>query len=136
MKHPLASVLLIDDSEADNFIHVHRLRQSGICTEVVVRLDGQEAIDYLRDPALAAPPELIFLDINMPIMDGWEFLKAYGQLPPDRRTGAVVTMLTDKSGGSDYYRAKEISWVKDYEEKPLTKDKIYALTTRLFPQCI
>src|ERR1700750_2590044 len=97
----LNCVLLIDDDEPTNFLNKMTLEQAG-CTRIIrVAQSGQEALDYLRncgpadgdDPSEPCP-DLIFLDINMPAMDGWEFLRRYKQLPEGQKGEAVLIMLT------------------------------------------
>ena len=93
MNKPLKEVLLVDDNEADNFLHRAVLEDMGVADRIVERLNGQEALDYLLTPddqGRFPSPDLICLDINMPIMSGWEFLDSYEQLPPERRRGVVV----------------------------------------------
>ena len=132
----LERILLIDDSETDNFIHVRRFGKMNIAEEVVVRANGQEGLDYLTTPLPTGHyprPDLLFLDINMPVMDGWSFLGAYQQLPEEHRARVTIAMLTSSVGDSDYTRALAYPAVNGHEAKPLQKEKIRALLSNHFP---
>ena len=132
----LRTILLIDDSEADNFIHCRRFNRMEIAEEVVIRNDGRQGLDYLHTklPNGSFPrPDLLFLDINMPVMDGWQFLDEYSQLPVDRRAVVTVAMLTSSVGDADYSRAYGYPVVDAHEAKPLSKDKLRLLLQEYFP---
>ena len=132
----LKLILLVDDSEMDNYIHLRRLDKLGLADELVVRTDGQQAIDYLTtaDTAGRFPqPDLLFLDINMPVMDGWEFLDRYGKLPANQRATVLVALLTSVVGTSDVERAHTYAVIDAYETKPLDKKKLAKLLLEFFP---
>ena len=81
MKPKLNGVMIIDDDEPTNFFNQMIVENSGCTDHIMVAQSGQEALDYLSNGALAEEnsnsplPSLIFLDINMPAMNGWEFLE-------------------------------------------------------------
>ncbi len=136
MKKKLGSILLIDDSEADNFIHSRCFGRMEIAEEVVIRTDGRQGLDYLHTSLPDGGflrPDLLFLDINMPVMDGWQFLDEYRHLPDERRAVVTVVMLTSSIGDSDYSRASGYSVIDAHETKPLSKEKIRSLLKRFFP---
>lgn len=122
----LDKILLIDDSDADNFLHSRLIQKTGITNNIVIKKNGLEALDYLTSETNGAYPcpELIFLDINMPGMNGWEFLDAYKLLDKEKRAGIIICMLTTGYSEGDKERAKEFGLIDDYIGKPLTKDRL------------
>ena len=131
MKTKLNSVLLIDDDDASNFINKHVLKKSNITDNIVTVLNGREAIEYLTNKgkyeangAIFPNPALIFLDINMPVMDGWQFLTAYENLTIHQKGKIVIVMLTTSFNPDDKKKAENIKDVSGFKNKPLTKEII------------
>tara|TARA_R110001592_G_scaffold6045_16_gene32866 strand:- start:8107 stop:8535 length:429 start_codon:yes stop_codon:yes gene_type:complete len=133
----LKHVLLIDDCKATNYIHKLVIEKYGFAETITEFMNGSEAIDYLsaisrrRDTA----PELIFLDLNMPVLNGWEFLEQYTLLPVEHQAGAVVVMLTTSLNPDDEARAAAIAGVKAFASKPLTLEKIDEILAEFYPGC-
>ena len=77
MKQKLNSILLIDDDIATNFIHTRLIKKTLVVDTIITKLNGEEAMEYLttKKDGEYPQPELIFLDINMPVMNGWEFIE-------------------------------------------------------------
>ena len=116
------SVLLVDDSRATNFMHRELIREADFAERIDVALDGEEALDFLRlgSDSDYFPPSVIFLDINMPKMDGFEFLEACKSLPQGRRGSLVIVMLTTSLDPGDRTRAMATGMVRDFHHKPLS----------------
>ena len=136
MKQKLRRVLLIDDSAADNYYHKRILRKADVVEEVIIKENGKEALEYLKTVMSNdrfPQPELVFLDINMPVMNGWEFLDAYEKLQLNQKADLVVSMLTTSASPRDRERAKEYDCLMGYEEKPLTVEKVIELVRMFFP---
>ena len=131
----LKRVLLIDDYEADNFMHEMLFEEMGCADEIVVKLNGREALDYLTTPQQGQlpRPDLICLDINMPVMNGWEFIEAYDALDEDMRGGVVLMMLTTSLNPDDRARAEQRGCIADFVSKPLTRDSLANLLSKHFP---
>src|ERR1700760_672074 len=126
MSTQLNCILLIDDDEPTNFLNRLTLEQVGCTREIRVAQSGQEALHYLSSCGSAPPPrpDLIFLDINMPAMDGWEFLEKYRSLPPERKADIVLIMLTTSLNPDDERRTKAIPDVSGFENKPLSQQRL------------
>ena len=131
----LKRVLLIDDYEADNFMHEMLFEEMGCADEIVVKLNGREALDYLTTPQRGQlpRPDLICLDINMPVMNGWEFLAAYEALDEDMRGGVVLMMLTTSLNPDDKSLADSNEAISDFVSKPLTREALGELLSKHFP---
>lgn len=133
MNHKLNSILLIDDSPSANFMHQMILDDIECSERLEFKKNGKEALDFLEDcHTEECKPDVIFLDINMPVMDGWEFLAKYEQLRRSTQNDPVVIMLTASHNPKDMMRAKEFYGVKDYLTKPLRKDRILKILEKEF----
>jgi CheY-like chemotaxis protein len=124
----LEFILLVDDDEATNFLNKRVILKSEITTEVHVANNGQEALEYLTDTnggSRTLPQAgLVFLDINMPGMDGWEFLEEYEKLPEEQTRRIKVLILTTSNNPDEEKRAVDIPEVKGFIQKPLTPEKL------------
>ncbi|WP_339880649.1 response regulator [uncultured Algoriphagus sp.] len=117
-------VLLIEDDETTNFIHKIVLRSVGI-EDVYEAQNGWDAFDYLEKSC----PDIIFLDINMPVMDGWEFLKE-----KERKAlcgSSKIAMLSSSVRPEDKKMTENYPSVIAYYEKPLTVEKIEELKQKM-----
>ena len=121
-------ILLVDDDEATNFLNQRVIRKAELNTDVQVANNGREALDFLTNTGKFAGASelphagLIFLDINMPGMNGWEFLDAYKKLPEDQTRHIKVLMLTTSINPDEEKKAIDIAEVKGFIHKPLTPE--------------
>ena len=139
MTKKLNCVLLIDDDEATNYFNSFILEQTGCAEHVEAIQSGQMALEYLtnsvtppENDAAFPSPDLIFLDINMPGMNGWEFLEKYRSLSEEHKGKIVIVMLTTSLFTDDVLKAQQIPEVSGFESKPLTEKKIERLLEKYF----
>jgi CheY-like chemotaxis protein len=109
--------MLIDDDEDDNFFHQLVAQESGISESIKVAESAQDALDIIRN--LEDLPELIFLDINMPKMNGWEFIEEYARLKLNNNMRAVIIMLTTSMNPVDLEKSKKSPYIAAFKTKPL-----------------
>ena len=121
--------MLIDDNSDDNFYHQRVIKKNNLADTVIAMTDAVEALDYLKglDPTYSRP-ELIFLDINMPGMNGWEFLEEYKLLP--FKTNIVI--LTTSENPDDKAKALTLGVVSDFRTKPISKEMIELILKKHF----
>jgi CheY-like chemotaxis protein len=123
MKRKLNCILLVDDDPDDNMYHRIIIEEMNITEKIDVVLNGLEAITYLKKEN-QTPPELIFLDINMPKMNGWEFLEQYKHLDEKQKARVVIVILTTSANPDHIKKAQQIKEVTGFETKPLSKEMI------------
>lgn len=123
--------MLIDDNPDDNFFHIREIKKVGTLNIVVTLNSGSEALKYLAEKE-EPRADLIFLDINMPGMNGWEFLERYKELDTDLQGRAIIVMLTTSDNSDDIARAQKNPHVFNYITKPLTRQKMEDITHACF----
>jgi CheY-like chemotaxis protein len=128
----LKKILLVEDSPDDQYIGETMLRRTLGDVEVVFAFDGLEALEILGKEDYR--PDVILLDINMPRMNGLEFLKAYGG-ESDPLIPPVVVMLTSSEQASDKSESLSYNCVKQYIVKPMKKEDIEKLSEMLASLC-
>lgn len=134
IKQKLNCILLIDDDQATNWLH-RILIEKAACTELVVsKYNGREALDYLLSDEDKPHIELILLDLNMPVMDGWEFLEAYRDCAYDGKDHTVVAVLTSSLNPDDERRVHAIAVADGYYQKPLDPHSLELLLRTYFPE--
>lgn len=134
-KKKLQCVLLIDDDEVTNFLNRRVIEYSKIAEHVEVKLNGQEALDFLNNKGTtdnSLLPCLILLDINMPVMDGWEFMQAYTQKALDQKKNMNIVMLSTSTNPEDIKRAAGLPFVKAFKSKPLTSEDLVEIMNNYF----
>lgn len=135
MNGKLNCIMLIDDDPGTNFYHRIILRDGGWANKIIEAKDGEAAIAYLKQPfgENNPRPNLIFLDINMPRMNGWEFLEAYKHLNRAQQAENIVVMLSTSCNPDDFDRADKNPLISEYRSKPLTEEILEELLTTYWP---
>ena len=124
------SILLVDDDEINNFISIKLIKKALDNTEIMACLNGRFAIEELSEIQRKDPsklPDYILLDINMPIMNGWEFLDEYKRLNIDPQGKSKIYIISSSVFSNDINKARSYPLVKDFVSKPLNVDKIKEL---------
>ena len=119
--------MVIDDDETDHFLYQRVIKRSNLVEETVFFTLAEDALVYLRRTD-RLDIQVILLDINMPRMNGFEFLEAATKEFSDEQLGAVVIMLTTSANPRDELRAKSFDVVKGYLEKPLSPEHFELLS--------
>ena len=125
--------MLVDDNADDNFFHAREIKKTHLHTIVVTKESGTKALEYLKEKT-EPHSDLIFLDINMPGMNGWEFLKEYDKLDKVLQSRAIIIMLTTSDNPDDVAKANTNNFVSDYITKPLTKEIMEDINKKYFSQ--
>ena len=138
MNQKLKCILVIDDDEPTNFFTRMILEEMGCAEHIITLQSGQDALEYLAKSEgetldnLYQSPDLIFLDINMPAMNGWEFLDEYRKLRIAPQHKIIMVMLTTSLFPEDKARANRSPEISGFENKPLTLEKLERILKTYF----
>ncbi|MEP6512407.1 MAG: response regulator [Parafilimonas sp.] len=119
------TILLIDDDSIFQFLTRKVLEASGLTDEIIACSNGQEALQLLETNICnkAALPDVIFLDINMPVMNGWAFLEAFKLIKPLLNKPVPLYVVSSSADRADIQQAKEFDIVTDYLVKPIFQEQ-------------
>ena len=112
-------ILLVDDSRSDQFYNLHIIKNNFEGATIRQAMNGKEALDIIEKEDFE--PNIILLDINMPIMGGFQFLDEYTKIGG---VNSLVIMLSSSGQEQDKEKANEYSCVKDFLTKPLNADSL------------
>lgn len=126
------TVMLIDDNEIDNLINQKMIEAASITDNIYTHTGAKSAIEFLKnmeklDVAEKVLPDVIFLDIDMPLMDGFQFLDEFEKLSAVAKRKCKIVMLTSSINPQDFNRSKKYENVKLYLNKPLSHESIIKL---------
>lgn len=126
-------ISIIDDDSIFKFTIIKTIESVNIAKKILVFNDGEEGINFINNN-IETPdelPDVIFLDLNMPYMDGWEFLEEFSSLKKNLPKEIVIYIVSSSVSSLDLDRAKKISEVSDYIVKPITTEKFRGLVEGL-----
>lgn len=127
--------LIIDDDEINNFICIRNIRETNFASDASFCLRGREGLDMLKEMAASQAddfPEVIFLDINMPLMNAWEFLEDYKQMRNTFPKDTHLFILSSSVYRKDIERSSHYDVVTDYIIKPLNRAKLSQIKEKYF----
>ncbi|MFT6934498.1 MAG: CheY-like chemotaxis protein [Maribacter sp.] len=119
----LKSILLVDDDEASNFLHSIFINKLETEIQINTATNGQEALDFIlsKGQDSLALPCMVMLDLKMPIVDGWEFLRMYDeQVSKELKEQLMIVLVTISDNQEDKDRATNNHHIVDFEQKPLS----------------
>ncbi len=141
VKKKLKCILLIEDNEFTNIYNQKLILNLNIVENIFVMESGEEALDfigrkgkYTSDKINYPDPEIIFLDINMPGINGWEFIDEYKKLHKKNGPSAQIVMLTTSPNPDDEHKAKQIHEVIAFKRKPLAQNIILDILKEHFAE--
>lgn len=127
------NLLLIDDDEIFTFMTKRIIEKTNLAEQIKIFENGKQAIDFLKSVADRPEllPEVIFLDLSMPILDGWGFLEEYIGLKPKFGKKITLYIISSSVSPRDHERAKNYSEVSDFIIKPMTKERFVDIIKNL-----
>ncbi len=134
MSRTKLNVLLVDDDSIYQFIARKTLEATGLAAKINVCSNGEEAYRFLEDNQenVNELPDVILLDVNMPVMNGWEFLHAFKNLQSPAIKHIPIFLVTSSVNDADINYSQQFSNVQDYIVKPLVKEKLCVILNSVF----
>jgi len=113
------TIMLIDDNKIDNFFHERVIRKCDAATHIIPKGSAIEALAHWQNGEML--PDIIFLDVNMPRMNGWEFIAEFRKLPLNQKC-LIVVMTNDHDDSEDEALEAVKGIFHDFRPKPLTAE--------------
>ena len=129
MMHGFKTILLVDDDAPTNFLNRVLLEEWEMGAEIFEVENGKEALDFLQNSHVSTKENstLILLDINMPVMNGFEFMSHFQNLSQEVKNNTHVVLLSTSLHPEDQQRASQCYELKGYLNKPLSQEKLAAI---------
>jgi len=133
----LQKVICIDDDPIALLLSKLVISKANFASQIITLQNGQEAIEYLEKDETRADNKnsgqtlLILLDLNMPVMDGWEFLEQFSQKLYDEYKDAKIILLSSSIDPNDIRKSKNFEMVMDFFPKPLTKEILQEILEKI-----
>ena len=123
----IAIACVVDDDEIYTFTVKRIIERSAIAEKTIFFHNGKAALDFLVENINQnnALPDLILLDLNMPVLDGWQFLDEFNLLLPKLEKKITIFIVSSSIDEADYSKAREIEAVTDFVVKPLTVEHLH-----------
>lgn len=131
MTTPEPLVALVDDDKVFQLIASRSIKATNFQGRILQFNNGEEAIDHLKKNAdnLSEIPDVVFLDINMPVVDGWGFLEDFIDLKPLIQKTIRIYMVSSSVDPRDIARAQSFEEVREYVPKPISQQKFSELVS-------
>ena len=133
----LQKIICIDDDPIALLLSKLVISKSNFASKIITLANGQEGINYLEKEETvnaskaSGHPLLILLDLNMPVMDGWEFLEQFSQKLKQQYAGAKIILLSSSIDPNDIRKSKQFEMVLDFFPKPLTREMMDIILQRI-----
>jgi len=134
MNNKINSILFIDDDEFTNQLHRFLVEKTGICDTVDTAATVEEAINHLNGMMMkqGQVPDIIFIDLKMPGLDGWDFIHTYSSMIEQSKRKSLMVILTESVDPMDEEKARAIPEIAGFRNKPLTEDMLDEIVTVFF----
>lgn len=127
----LNHILLIDDDDATNFINKLIIDQANLANEISICKNGQAGLDFIKKNHNEEDlPDLILLDINMPVMNGWEFVEEFQKIAKLLGKNISLVILTTSQNPDEKVRSKTFEIIDDFLIKPLSAESLKEIATK------
>lgn len=133
----LQKVICVDDDPIALLLSKLVISKANFAAEIITCMNGEEAMNYLEKPGTieensnSEQPLLILLDLNMPVMDGWEFLEQFSSKLQETYTTTKIILLSSSIDPNDIKKSKDFPMVVDFLPKPLTKEMLVLISEKI-----
>ena len=134
--HKISSTCIIDDDPIFVYSTKRIMKEVNFSENIIVYTNGQDAIDGLNDMINNGDkmPSVIFLDLNMPIMNGWDFLEDFVQIPHNNREEVLIYIISSSIDPRDLEQIKSYEVVNNYILKPVVREDLHTVLSKMKAQ--